>query len=78
MVIRYSELDQLPTDPWIRGCADWMWKHGIDGWGPYYINIVFEPFPGNGVAVVEQMKRAICKGFYARFCTEFSHQSWPQ
>src|ERR1035441_4646285 len=73
MVIRYSELDQLPTDPWIRGCADWMWKHGIDGWRPYYINIMFEPFPGNGVAVVEQMKRAICKGFYARFCTEFAH-----
>jgi hypothetical protein len=73
MVVRYSELSQSQVNPWIKGCASWIWEYWAKGWKPYYVNVMFEPLPGGGRALVEQMHRAICKGFYARFCTEFAH-----
>lgn len=73
-MIRYSKMDLEKMDnPMIKGCADWMWEYGINGWRPYYLNIMFQPYPGHRQAVLDQMKRAICVGFYARLCTEFAH-----
>jgi hypothetical protein len=72
MGVRFSELDQLKENPWIVG-SNWVWNHWAKGWKPYYINFMFEPLPGSAEAVLQQMERAICKGFYSRFCTEFAH-----
>ena len=73
MGVRYSESEQVKEKPWIPGCAEWVWDYWSRGWKPYYVNIMFEPLPGNVEAVLQQMKRAICKVFYSRFCTEFAH-----
>jgi hypothetical protein len=73
MGVSYSESNQLEVNPWIKGCASWIWEYWARGWKPYYINFMFQPLPGNVESVVQQMHRAICKGFYSRFCTEFSH-----
>jgi hypothetical protein len=73
-MIRRSKIDIDQTDnPWIKGCADWVWKQRLNGWGAYYLNIMFQPYPGKPQAGRDQMKRAICKGFYSRYCTEFAH-----
>jgi hypothetical protein len=73
MPVRYKESERFSENPWIVGCAEWMQEHLNEGWRLYYINIMFKPFSGNAEAVVAQMNRAICQGFYSRLCTEFSH-----
>lgn len=73
MGVDYSESDQLKENPWIKGCIDWILDHWLMDWQLYYINFMFEPLPGNVEAVLQQMERAICKGFYSRFCTKFAN-----
>lgn len=68
---RVTKLTELSTEPWIRGCAHWMWHWGLQGWTPYYINFMFKPLAGSGDAVSQQMRQAIEEGFYPRFCTMF-------
>ena len=76
--VRYTKLNKLSNEPWIRGFADWMWEWGLQGWKPYYVNFMFEPLAGSGDAVVQQMRRAIEKGFYSEFCKRFaSHPTKP-
>lgn len=73
-MIRRSKVDINQTEnPWIIGCADWVWEQRLSGWDGYYMNFMFRPYPGKPQTIREQMVRAICKGFYSRFCTEFTH-----
>ncbi len=76
--VRYTALNKLSNEPWITGCADWMWSWGLQGWKPYYVNFMFKPFAGNGDAVAQQMRTAIENGFYPVFCKRFaSHPTKP-
>ena len=75
---RFTKLTELPTEPWIIACAEWMWRWALQGWTPYYINIMFKPLGGSADVVSQQMRRAIEDGFYPQFCKEFaSHPTKP-
>jgi hypothetical protein len=57
---------------WINGCTQWITDHVLEGWNPYYINIMFHPLPGSLPTLISTMHHGIRKGFYSQFCTRFA------
>jgi len=59
------------TNCWIQGLPNWMHEGMSNGWRPYYVNFMFESLRGSTAGIIAQMHKAICDGFYSRFCTSF-------
>jgi hypothetical protein len=61
----------LMASSWTDGCTQWITNHVLEGWKPYYINIMFHPLSGSLPTLISTMHHAIHKRFYSRFCTRF-------
>lgn len=57
---------------WIEGCEGWIYEGVADGWRPYYVSIMFDALRGPSSGIIQQMHQGIHRGFYSRFCTEFT------
>lgn len=56
---------------WAEGCKQWIEEHRDSGWNAYYLNIMFNALRGTPDGILDQMKDAIHKEFYAPFMTRF-------